>query len=54
MCLRWQMPRQRFYKTRRITVRLPASAQGLALFLLIVVLYSVASSNVVPFIYYQF
>ena len=35
-------------------MRLPASAQGLALFLLIVVLYSVASSNVVPFIYYQF
>jgi len=34
--------------------RLPASAQGLALFVLIVVLYSVTSSDVVPFIYYQF
>ncbi len=34
--------------------RLPASAQGLALFVLIVMLYSVASSDVVPFIYYQF
>lgn len=34
--------------------RLPAHAQGLVLFLLIVMLYSVASSEVVPFIYYQF
>lgn len=34
--------------------RLPAHAQGLVLFILIVVLYSVASSDVVPFIYYQF
>ena len=35
-------------------MRLPAHAQGLVLFLLIIVLYSVASSEVVPFIYYQF
>jgi len=35
-------------------MRRPAHAQGFVLFLLIIVLYSVASSEVVPFIYYQF
>lgn len=39
---------------RRQFSRLPAHAQGLVLFVLIIVLYSVASSEVVPFIYYQF
>jgi D-alanyl-lipoteichoic acid acyltransferase DltB (MBOAT superfamily) len=51
--LHW-LPRRQEDRVRGLFARLPATVQGLILFLAVVVLYSVASSEVQPYIYSQF
>lgn len=48
------MPEQLYVRARETFIRLPAPAQGLALFLAAVALRQMASSSAVPFVYFQF
>lgn len=48
------MPRPLYDAARERFIRLPAPAQGFVLFLIAVLLHEVASTETVPFVYYQF
>ncbi len=53
LVLQW-MPRKAFYNAREWFIRAPAPVQGVALFILAVVLREAASTEAVPFVYGQF
>jgi D-alanyl-lipoteichoic acid acyltransferase DltB (MBOAT superfamily) len=53
LCAQW-VPRRTFEQLRDGFVRIPAPAQGFALFVVALLLREVASTEAVPFVYFQF